>query len=108
MDIAQNPADQRGPLLIGAGLTIVLTAQLLSAIPLATAISLIGLGAMLTIKHHRNQLLLALNFAIYASLVALAITAQTNLHNNLLVQCDAILAIVLIVIAIPRMIYALE
>lgn len=95
--------DNRGPLLIGSGLAIVLAAQLWPAIPLAAAIALIGLGATLTLKRHHNELLLALNFAIYASLVALAITAQMDLHNNLLTQCDAILAIILIVVAIPRM-----
>jgi hypothetical protein len=96
--------NQRGPLFIGAGLVIILAAQLWPTIPLAAAITLIGLGATLTLKrHHHNELLLVLNFAIYASLVALAITAQMNLHNNLLTQCDAILAIILIVGAIPRL-----
>lgn len=95
-------ADHRGPLLIGTGLAIVLAAQLWPAIPLAAAISLIGLGATLTLQRRHHELLLALNITIYASLVALAISAQINLHDNLLTQCDAILAIILIVAAIPR------
>jgi hypothetical protein len=95
--------DNRGPLLMGCGLAFVLAAQLWSMIPLAAAIALIGLGATFTLqRRHPNELLLALNFAVYVSLVALAIVAQMNLHNNLLTQCDAILAIVLIIGTMPR------
>jgi hypothetical protein len=96
-------ADNRGPLLIGVGLAVVLASQLWPAIPLAAAIGLIGLGATLTLNRQNNALLSVLNSVVYASLVALAIIAQVNLHNNLSTQFDAILAIILIVAAIPRM-----
>jgi hypothetical protein len=104
MDVVQNNTDNRGPLLIGVGLAIVLAAPLWPAIPLAAAIALIGLGATLTLKQsrHHNELLLALNFAIYASITAVAIAAQMDLRTNLLTQCDAILAIILTVAAFRR------
>lgn len=103
MDFVRNTTDNRGPLLIGVGLAVVLAAQLAVAIPIAAAIALIGLGATLTLSRlHHNELLLALNLAMYASLVAVAIPAQFDLRNNLFSLCDAILAIMLIVVAIPR------
>ena len=93
-----------GPLLIGTGLAIVLAAQFLPAIPLATAIALIGIGATLTLeRNHHGELLLALNFVIYAALVALAITAQMNLRDTPLTQCDAVIAVVLTIAATPRL-----
>jgi hypothetical protein len=95
-------ADCGGPLLIGTGLTIVLSAQLWPVIPIAAAIALIGLGATQTLHRQNNALLSALNAAIYASLVALAICAQIDLRRDALTQCDAILAIILIVIAFRR------
>lgn len=94
-------ADNRGPLFMGMGLAIVLMAQLCPVIPLAAAISLIGLGATHTLKRSQNnELLLTLNLVIYASLAALAVAAQLNLHSGWLTQCDAILAIILILTAL--------
>jgi hypothetical protein len=102
MAIAQNNTDNHGPLSIGAGLAIVLASQLWPTIPLAAAIALIGLGATLTLNRQNNAFLSVFNAAVYASLVALAITSQESLHNNLSTRCDAILAIILSVAAIRR------
>lgn len=100
---ANSTTHNRGPVLIGAGLALVLASQLAPAIPLAAAIALVGLGATSAlVRHRQSELLVAINFAVYGALVALAISAQMNLGNNVLIQCDAIVAIILIVVAIPR------
>ena len=89
-------ADNRGPLLIGVGLAVVLAAQLWPVLPLAAAIAMIGWGATLTLKrHHHNELLLALNLVVYSSLTGLAILAELSLRSDLLVLVDESLALVL-------------
>lgn len=85
--------DNRGPLSIGIGLVVVLGAQLWPVIPLAVGIALIGLGSTLTLNHRRrNELLLALNLAVYVSLVVLAVSAQLDQRLNLITLCDAVAA----------------
>jgi hypothetical protein len=86
-----------GPTFIGIGLAVVLAAQLISAIPVAASIALIGMGSMLTLRErHMHELALALNFAIYAGIVALAISAQLNLRYDVVTLCDAILALIIL------------
>ena len=89
---------------MGAGLAVVLAAQLWVTIPIAAAIALIGLGATCTLIANRHGgLLLALNYAVYVSLVALALAAEINLRYDVLTMGDAALAITLIVMATPRL-----
>ena len=89
-------ADNRGQLLIGSGLAIVLAAQLWPSIPLAAAIAVIGWGATLTLnRHHHNEPLLALNLVVYFSLAGLAILAELSFRSDLLVLIDVSLALVL-------------
>jgi hypothetical protein len=86
-----------GPTLVGVGLAVVLASQLFAGIPIAAAMALIGLGSMLTLRErHMHELVLVLNFAMYAGIVALAIAAQLNLHYDAVTLCDAILALAIL------------
>ncbi len=99
-------ADQRGPLLIGAGLTVVLAAQLFSEIPLAAAMALIGSGATLTLAtEHRHALLLPLNLCVYVSLAALAVAAQFHARLNAWTIADAMLAATLIALTMRDILF---
>jgi len=73
-----------GPLLIGFGLVIVLAAQIFPAIPIASAMMLIGWGATLILGSGslRSQLLLVINLLIYATLICFAISAQSHAALN--------------------------
>lgn len=93
--------DHRGTICIGVGLAVVLAAQIWSAIPLATAIAVIGLGATLTLAERRQrQLLLHLNLLIYTALVSLAIAAQLHARVNVATLCDAASAVALLLFAL--------
>jgi hypothetical protein len=86
-----------GPTLLGVGLAVVLASQVFAAIPIAAAIALIGWGSMLTLRErHTHELVLILNFAMYAGIVALAIAAQFNLRYDVVTLADAILALVVL------------
>jgi hypothetical protein len=90
-------ATHHGPTLLGIGLAVVLAAQLFAGIPIAAAITLIGWGSMLTLRErHMHELVLVLNFATYAGVVALAIAAQLNLRYDVMTLADAILALVVL------------
>jgi hypothetical protein len=92
-----STATHHGPTLIGVGLSLVLAAQVFGGIPVAAAIALIGWGSMLTLRErHMHELVLILNFAMYAGIVALAISAQLNLRYDVVTLCDAILALIIL------------
>ena len=73
---------QRGPALIGLGLLVIVAAPLWTALPVVTAIALIGRGAVLTLQSSprttRQDSLIVVNLAVYSTLVGLAIVAQSN------------------------------
>lgn len=88
-----SAATNHGPTLIGVGLAVILAAHLFSGIPLATAISLVGLGSMLTLKvRQQYELLIALNLAFYLSLVALAMLAEFDSRKDIFLLIDISLA----------------
>jgi hypothetical protein len=90
-------ATHHGPTFIGIGLAVVLATQLISGIPIAAAIALIGMGSMLTLRERgMHELVLILNFAMYAGIVALAIAGQLNLRYEVVTLADAILALVVL------------
>jgi hypothetical protein len=98
-----STATHHGPTLIGVGLAVVLAAQMFAAIPIAAAIALIGWGSMLTLRErHMHELVLILNFAMYAGVVTVAISAQLNMRYDVMTLCDSAAAILVLVVAIRR------
>jgi hypothetical protein len=90
-------ATHHGPTLLGIGLTVVLAAQLFAGIPIAAAIALIGWGSMLALRERgMHELVLILNFTMYAAVVTLDIAAQFNLRYDVMALADAILALVVL------------
>jgi hypothetical protein len=86
-----------GPTFIGIGLAVVLASQVFAAVPVAAAIALIGMGSMLTLRErHMHELVLIFNFAMYATLVAMTIAAQLNMHYDVVTLADAIVALVVL------------
>ena len=73
---------QQGNLLIGLGLALIVAAQFWTALPVVTAIALIGRGALLTLQSRprsaRQDTLAVVNLSVYSTLVCLAIVAQSN------------------------------
>lgn len=93
MEITFTNVEKRGPLLIGLGLILVLAAQIVPGIPLATGIALIGLGATHTlIERRQHEMVLVANLCVYLSLAILAIGAQFHAALNALSAIDAVLA----------------
>jgi hypothetical protein len=73
----------RGPLLICAGLAIVLLAQVWPAVPIAAAIVLIGWGATLSLCARSNcGALSVMSLFVYASLGCYTIAAQVHAAAN--------------------------
>ena len=86
-------SDQFGPLLIGFGLIVVLAAQIVPGIPLATGVALIGLGATHVLMERRqHEIVLVANLCVYLSLAILAVGAQFHAHLSALSVIDAGLA----------------
>ncbi len=72
-------SETNGAALIGIGLVIVLTAQVVPAVPIAAAIALVGWGAQLTLFSSRHNSLLGLvNLPVYATLVSFAVASQIH------------------------------
>jgi hypothetical protein len=85
-------ATHHGPTLIGLGLIVVLAAQVVPGIPLATGIALIGLGATHSLLERRqHEIVLVTNLCVYLSLAILAIGAQFHAHTSVLNIIDALL-----------------
>ncbi len=80
--MAGHPLSQRGHLLIGVGMTLILAAQFWTYIPVVAAIALVGRGAVQTLQSrprtNRQDSLIVLNLSIYSMLVCVAIVAQSN------------------------------
>lgn len=96
-------ADHRGPLLIAGGLTVVLVAQLWPMIPVAAAISLIGLGATVTLaRRPQSEPVLVVNIVVYGALTLLAVGAQLDIRYDALTLCDVVAAGALIIRAISE------
>jgi hypothetical protein len=94
---ASTAVTNHGPMLIGVGLAVVLAAQLFVGIPIAAAMALIAWGSMLTLRErHMNEVVLVLNFAMYAGIVALGIAAQLNLRYDSVTLCDSVLALAIL------------
>jgi hypothetical protein len=90
-------ATSPGPMLIGIGLAVVLASRLFAGIPIAAAMALIAWGSMLTLRErHMHEMVLVLNFTMYAGIVALAIAAQLDLRHDAVTLCDAILALAIL------------
>lgn len=68
-----------GAALIGAGLAVVIAAQVTGGVPVAAAMALIGWGVLLTV--HAEALALA-NLVVYAVLVSFTIASQTHAAQN--------------------------
>lgn len=82
-----------GPICIGIGLAVVIFAQLLPMVPIAAAISLIGLGATITLTAQRqHSLILLLNFITYAVLVIWVVGMQLHARPHIAVFVDVLLA----------------
>ena len=97
-------SDKSGAALIGAGLAIVLVAQMMGSVPVAAAMALIGWGASLTLlKGTRTSALNLVNLVVYVLLVSFTIASQshaaTNIEGNLglLTLTDHVLAAVLMI-----------
>ena len=90
---------------IGAGLAVLLLAQVIDAIPIATAMSLVAWGAvLLAMARSAGGRLAVANLAIYVLLVGFAIASQTHAaqdgsdgYVSLLLLTDHALAIVLLI-----------
>ena len=86
-------ATHHGPTLIGLGLIVVLAAQMVPGIPLASGIAIIGLGATHTLMERRqHEMVLVANLCVYLSLAILAIGAQFHAPLSALSIIDAFLA----------------
>ncbi len=94
-----SDSQQRGPLLIAAGLAIVLGAQIWPGLPIASAIMLIGCGATTTVQA-RSELLHLMSLATYAMLGCLVVAAQTHAANRVggLLVADHLTAAALLVL----------
>lgn len=67
---------QFAPLLIAVGLAILLAQTAIPALPVATAIALIALGAsLITLRRSTNRTAIAAHFFIYASIYLLLVGA---------------------------------
>jgi hypothetical protein len=81
-NLLQQSLWQRGPLLAGLGLLLIVSFQFWEAAPLATAIALIGRGVVLSIearpRSSRQETLVVLNLSVYGLLTCLAIAAQSQ------------------------------
>ncbi|MCG8451052.1 MAG: hypothetical protein MI725_15905 [Pirellulales bacterium] len=81
MSVFSSTSLWRGPVLICAGLLLVVLAQFWSGCPVVTAMAVVAWGAMRTLhaepRTHRQDLLSIVNLTIYSSLVCLAIVAQS-------------------------------
>jgi len=94
----------RGPLLIGTGLAIILAAQVLPGIPVAAAFALIGWGTTRVMcqqpetRHQRWRLCGSL--LVYGALVGLAVGAELDLRFDAVFVADALLAVLLLLSAI--------
>lgn len=101
MSIKTITATHHGPLLIGLGLILVLAAQVIPGIPIATGVALIGLGATHTLVERRqHELALLANLFVYFSLAILAIGAQFHAYLGTLSVVDALLAIAILLRAL--------
>lgn len=75
--------------LIGGGLTLIAAAQLTERVPVASAIALIAWGVMQMLQaRSAGSLTMAVNFVVYAMLVALAIASQ--LHATIVVHNEKV------------------
>ncbi len=96
---------KNGPALIAAGMMVVLTAILWPGVPIASAVMLIGYGAMLTVfaRSGRQELLGLMSLAVYASLGCLAVAAQTHAatgHLGYVLMADHLLATAMLALLI--------
>lgn len=101
--------NNHGPLIIGAGLVVVLAAQIWTGVPIAAAIALVGCGATCvlqkaatvgpenSLRHQRWRLCGSL--LVYAALVGLAIGAELHLRLDPIFLADALLAILVLLYA---------
>lgn len=90
-------ANHHGPTLIGVGLAVVLASHLFSGVPIAAAMALIAWGSMLTLRErHMHEVVLVLNFAMYAGIVALAIATEFDLNYGVATLGDAFLALTIL------------
>lgn len=77
---APCPVDLRNraaPILVLAGVAVVIAAQLSSAVPITGAIALIAWGTCIAVRHRCSLLLLAAS--LYAPLSVIAVMAQVDL-----------------------------
>ncbi|MCH2113840.1 MAG: hypothetical protein MK171_02855 [Pirellulales bacterium] len=99
---------ERGPVLIGGGLLLMLLAQIGSGFPVVTPIALVGWGAVCTLharpRSCRQDVLSIVQLATYSTLVLLAIMVQSNLvfqeavrHIHFVILLDHAAAIVLVI-----------
>jgi len=93
---------QLGPSMVGAGLAIVLVAQLVPGIPIASAILLIGWGAagwLTTTRSAASGLpWVVVNSMVYLMLGNLTLAAQLHAaskYESLLLRVDLLLAVLL-------------
>ena len=75
----RHSSDRSAALLIGCGLSLIVLAQLFDGVPVAAAIAVIAWGALQLLQSRdAGSLAVAVNFVIYAMLVAGAIGSQTH------------------------------
>ena len=98
--LLRQDARDCGSALIGVGLVIVLAAQFSVSMPVATAMALIGWGALLTVHAEALELV---NLVIYGVLVSFTIASQTHAAQNsasgqlsLLTTADHVAAVLLL------------
>ena len=66
-------------LLVGGGLLWIAAAQMIEDVPVAAAIAVIALGILQHLQAKESgSMLVAVNFVVYAALVALAVASQTH------------------------------
>lgn len=93
-----NLTIQRGPLLIGLGLTVVLLAQVWPPVPIAAALALIGWGATDTcLQNFGSRSLAAANLLVYSTLIALAAGAELHRDAGSLTLLDVAAAVAIFV-----------
>ncbi|NOY28888.1 MAG: hypothetical protein GXP28_01565 [Planctomycetes bacterium] len=104
---------KNGPALIAAGMMIVLTAILYPGVPIASAVLLIGYGALLTLfaRPSRQELFGLMSLTVYASLGCLAVAAQTHAATGGLgyvLMADHLLATALLALLIKTVLQRLS
>ena len=102
--LSSSPSSRLAAGLIASGLGVMLLAQYVGGVPIASALAVVAWGAVqLASSRPNRRALVAVNTAIYVSLVGFAIASQTHAaqsqHDSmgLLTLADHALAIVLLV-----------